>query len=155
VTEPLLPHDRWSELSRRLDEALELPEAARADWLAAQDAHDPAQGAWLRRVLGNAAAATTPEYLERPQIDRAPDEEVQADATRRSGWKTRRGRPARNSMRPRVRHASTASSGTLAERRPPGRIRRFAELFGVFWHKTAFGGHHIMGDMAKTPAIVP
>jgi serine/threonine-protein kinase len=81
VTEPLLPHDRWSEFSRRLDEALELPEAARAAWLAAQEARDPAQGAWLRRVLGHAAAATSPEYLERPQIDRAQDEDVQADAT--------------------------------------------------------------------------
>ena len=81
MTQSLLPHDRWSEFSRLLDEALELPESARADWLAAQEAEDPSRGAWLRRVLGHVDTATSPEYLERPQIDRAPDTDVQVDAT--------------------------------------------------------------------------
>ena len=76
-----LPHDRWPDYSRLLDEALELPEDARAAWLAAQEAHDAEAGAWLRRVLGHASAATSPEYLERPRIDRAPDKDVQAGAT--------------------------------------------------------------------------
>ena len=80
MTTSSLPHDRWPELSRLLDEALELPASARADWLAAQDARDPAQGAWLRRVLGHASAATEPDYLERPQIDRAPDDDIQPGA---------------------------------------------------------------------------
>ena len=57
-----------------------MPDAARADWLAAQESRDPEAGAWLRRVLGHANAATAPEYLERPRIDRAPDDDVQPGA---------------------------------------------------------------------------
>jgi len=63
VSDSSLPHERWPEFSRLLDEALELPDAARAHWLAAQESRDPEAGAWLRRVLGHANAATTPEYL--------------------------------------------------------------------------------------------
>jgi len=81
VSDTSLPHDRWSEFSRLLDEALELPDAARADWLAAQESADPEAGAWLRRVLGHAGAATAPDYMGRPRIDRAPDEDVQTGAT--------------------------------------------------------------------------
>jgi len=81
VSDASLPHERWPELSRLLDDALELPDAARADWLAAQESRDPEAGAWLRRVLGHASAATAPEYLERPRIDRGPDDDVQPGAT--------------------------------------------------------------------------
>ena len=81
MIDALLPHNRWSDFSRLLDEALELPDAARADWLVTQASRDPEAGAWLRRVLGHASAATAPEYLERPRIDRAPDEDVQSGAT--------------------------------------------------------------------------
>jgi tetratricopeptide (TPR) repeat protein len=80
MNEASLTHERWPDFSRLLDEALELPDAARADWLAAQDTRDPEAGAWLRRVLRNANAATAPEYMGRPRIDRAPDEDVQAGA---------------------------------------------------------------------------
>ncbi len=80
MNETSLPHGRWPDFSRLLDEALELPDDARADWLATQELRDPAAGAWLRRVLGHAGAATAPEYLERPRIDREPDEDVQAGA---------------------------------------------------------------------------
>jgi len=80
MNEASLTHERWPDFSRLLDEALELPDDARADWLATQDLRDPAASAWLRRVLRHASAATAPEYLERPRIDRAPDEDVQADA---------------------------------------------------------------------------
>ncbi|MEO8752998.1 MAG: serine/threonine-protein kinase [Casimicrobiaceae bacterium] len=71
-----LPRERWPEYSRLLDEALDLPEPARADWLAAQERRDAAQGAWLRRVLGHADTATAPAYLERPRVDQAPDNDV-------------------------------------------------------------------------------
>lgn len=71
-----LPHDRWPELSRLLDEALDLPAASRADWLAAQERDDPALGAWLRRVLGHADAAMSATYLARPGLPPAPDDEV-------------------------------------------------------------------------------
>ena len=80
MNEASLPHDRWPALSRLLDEALELPDAERADWLAAQEARDPEAGAWLRRVLSHANAATAPEYMGSPRIDRAPDVDVQAGA---------------------------------------------------------------------------
>jgi serine/threonine-protein kinase len=80
VSDASLPQGRWPEFSRLLDEALELPAAARADWLTAQESRDAEAGAWLRRVLGHANAATSPEYLERPRIDRAPDDDVQPGA---------------------------------------------------------------------------
>ena len=80
MSDASLPHERWLEFSRLLDEALELPDAARADWLATLQSRDPEAGAWLRRVLGHANSATAPEYLERPRIDRAPDDEVQPGA---------------------------------------------------------------------------
>ena len=75
-----LPHDRWPELSRLLDQALDLPDAARTDWLAALELRDADAGAWLRRVVGHANVATSPEYMGRPRIERAPDEDVQAGA---------------------------------------------------------------------------
>jgi eukaryotic-like serine/threonine-protein kinase len=81
VNDESLPHGRWPEFSRLLDEALELPEAARADWLAIQESRDAEAAAWLRRVLGHANAASAPDYLERPQIDRRPDEDVRPGAT--------------------------------------------------------------------------
>ena len=81
MSEASLPHGRWPEFSRLLDEALELPDAARAEWLAALESRDPDAAAWLRRVLGRASAATAPQYLERPRIDRGPDEDAQPGAT--------------------------------------------------------------------------
>ena len=63
VSEASLPHERWSDFSRLLDEALELPDVARTDWLTTQESRDPEAGAWLRRVLGHANAANAPEYL--------------------------------------------------------------------------------------------
>jgi len=80
VTDPSLPHARWPEFSRLLDDALELPEGARAAWLTALEARDVEAGAWLRRVLRHANAASAPEYLERPRIDRVPDEDVRTGA---------------------------------------------------------------------------
>lgn len=80
MTDGALPRDRWPELSRLLDEALDLPVDARDAWLGAQDSRDPAQGAWLRRILGHAGAATADNYLERPQIERAPDDDVRPGA---------------------------------------------------------------------------
>jgi len=80
VTEDSLPRDHWPELSRLLDEALDLPEAERAAWLDAQEARDAEQGAWLRRVLGHTPAAMAPTYLERPRLDPAPDEDIRPDA---------------------------------------------------------------------------
>ncbi len=77
MSDSSLPHENWPELSRLLDEALALPESARGEWLAAQEALDAERGAWLRRVLGHASALDSSGFLERPRIDRAPDEDVQ------------------------------------------------------------------------------
>ncbi|MBL0179832.1 MAG: protein kinase [Gemmatimonadetes bacterium] len=53
------PNDRWLRLSALFDEALELPDAARADWLAAAAPDDPALRHELTRMLG-AHARTGP-----------------------------------------------------------------------------------------------
>ena len=75
-----LPDNHWSDLSRLLDEALELPATAREQWLVRQEADNPEQGAWLRRVIDGADTALSADFLERPRLEPLPDEHVHAGA---------------------------------------------------------------------------
>ena len=62
------PPELWSEFSRLLDEALDLPEPLRAGWLAQLPARHAAVLPWLRRVLENPAGPLTADYLQAPQL---------------------------------------------------------------------------------------
>ena len=75
-----LPDNHWPDLSRLLDEALELPASAREQWLVQQEAGNPEQGAWLRRVIDGADTVLAPDFLERPRLEPLPDEHVHAGA---------------------------------------------------------------------------
>jgi eukaryotic-like serine/threonine-protein kinase len=67
------PPEHWPAFSRRLDEALALPEAARAAWLAALPAPDHALAQWLAPVLQRlqAGEADTPA-LQSPRLPGPP-----------------------------------------------------------------------------------
>ena len=58
-----LPPQQWAQLRRLLDEALDLPVAARAAWLAALPAEHAPLTARLRALLSHAEAATGDDHL--------------------------------------------------------------------------------------------
>lgn len=62
------PPALWPRFSALLDEALDLPEAERADWLARLPAAQAELRPWLAAVLLKPAAVSTREYLERPAL---------------------------------------------------------------------------------------
>ena len=70
------PPELWPEFSRLLDEALDLPDAERAAWLArVRDAHSEL-APWLERVLSRRAAIA--DYLQRPHLTTTMQSDVQA-----------------------------------------------------------------------------
>ena len=73
------PPELWSEFSRLLDEALDLPEPLRAGWLAQLPARHAAVLPWLRRVLENPAGPLTADYLQAPQLPAATAAPMDAD----------------------------------------------------------------------------
>ena len=64
MTTPM--HERWSELSRHLDQALDLPEAQRGPWLTALRDRDPDMAALLDQALRIRGSAGFDQFLEGP-----------------------------------------------------------------------------------------
>ena len=73
------PPELWSEFSRLLDEALELPEPLRAGWLAQLPARHAAVLPWLRRVLESPAGPLTADYLQAPRLPSATIATAESD----------------------------------------------------------------------------
>jgi serine/threonine-protein kinase len=69
---PALTPAVWARLSALLDEALDLPEAARGPWLAAIEARDPATADPLRALLAAHADRAAADWLERGPLLSGP-----------------------------------------------------------------------------------
>ena len=65
-------HEDWPALSRLLDEALELPERARASWLASQRAQNPVLAAELEALLDHESTMDRADFLGENQAGKLP-----------------------------------------------------------------------------------
>lgn len=70
------PPELWPEFSRLLDEALDLPQAERAAWLARTHSTHAELAPWLERVLSRREIAA--DYLSRPHLNMAAPSDVRA-----------------------------------------------------------------------------